>query len=69
MRNAMQDKQKAAFAWRPHDYSRKIVPATCQEVRHQKRLGRDELLMARKSSFGAGDVKQQLSRAATPDPR
>lgn len=64
----MQDKQKAAFAWRPHDYSRKIVPATCQEVRHQRRLGRNELLMARKSSFVACHVKLQLNRAATPDP-
>lgn len=28
MRNAIQDIQKAASAWRPHDYSSKIVPAT-----------------------------------------
>ena len=56
----MQDKQKAASAWRPHDYSRKIVPATFQEVRHQRRLGRNDLLMAGKSSFGAGDVKGAL---------
>jgi len=67
LRNAIQDKQKAASAWRPHDYSRKIVPATFQEVRHQRRLGLDELLMARKSSFGAGDVKGFNSQTATPN--
>jgi hypothetical protein len=59
----MQDKQKAAFAWRPHDYSRKIVPATFQKVRHQRRPRRYELFMAGKSSFGANDVKPQLDRA------
>ena len=65
----MQDKQKAASAWRPHDYSRKIVPATFQEVRHQRRFGRYELLMARKSSFAGGDVKLQLDCAGTPNSR
>ncbi len=65
----MQDKQKAAFAWRPHDYSRKIVPATFQEVRHQRRFGRNELLMAGKTPFTGNDVKGATYRVATPDPR
>ena len=57
MRNAIQDKQKAASAWRPHDNLSKIVPATFQEVRHQRRAGLDELLMARKTPFARVDVK------------